>query len=283
MAKENFGVVEPSKLAYWTPSEQAKALYCYLLCAGHYFCEPSYYVGRVRFDSYLLVVVKEGELLYLLNDKVASVQAGCAAIIDCHKPHTYYTVKKTEFYFTHFDGSYVQKLIAPIVSDARHMIPLEQDSIIEAYLTHMLYMLENRGIFKEEKASVMLYSILMELIAHAHGESGAKKVHSPVQNALDFITTHYQEAIAVADLAKMCGFSLYHFSRVFKDEVGCSPYQYLVNSRLDRARYLLITTNWTVREIAFTVGYNSEANFAFAFASREGVSPGKFRKSYHGL
>ncbi len=267
-------------MAYCTPSERAKAFYCYLLCAGHYFCEPPYYVGRIRFDSYLLVAVKKGELLYLCGDKVVSVPAGCSAIIDCHKPHTYYTIEKTEFSFAHFDGPYVQPLVGALMADQRHMIPLIENSIVEPYLEHLLYMLENRHAFAEEKASAMLYSILMELLANAQVIPGGGKTYSPVQKALEYIGAHYREPISVNELAKMCGFSLYHFSRVFKKEVGYSPYQYLVNSRLDRGRYLLLTTRWTVREIAFSIGYNSEANFVYAFTSHEGTSPGEFRKAF---
>ena len=69
-----------------------------------------------------------------------------------------------------------------------------------------------------------------------------------------------------------------HFSRVFKQQTGFSPYDYILISRLNRAKYLLQVTDMTVASIAYEIGFNSESNFIYFFTENEGISPGKFRK-----
>jgi AraC family transcriptional regulator len=69
-----------------------------------------------------------------------------------------------------------------------------------------------------------------------------------------------------------------HFSRVFKQQTGFSPYDYVLVSRLNRAKEYLQKTSMTVSEIAYEVGFNSDTNFIFFFKSNTGLSPAKFRK-----
>lgn len=69
-----------------------------------------------------------------------------------------------------------------------------------------------------------------------------------------------------------------HFSRVFKQQTGFSPYDYVLLSRLNRAKYLLLETDMPISAIAYDIGFNSESNFIYFFTENEGISPGKFRK-----
>ena len=69
-----------------------------------------------------------------------------------------------------------------------------------------------------------------------------------------------------------------HFSRVFKQQTGFSPYDYVLIVRLNRAKELLQRTSMTVSEIAYETGFNSESNFIYFFTTNVGISPGKFRR-----
>ena len=84
--------------------------------------------------------------------------------------------------------------------------------------------------------------------------------------------------IGVQDAAAAVSLSPSHFSRQFKARTGYSPYEYIVLRRIDKAKYMLASTELSVKEIAYATGYNSEENFIHSFRKNVGVAPGIFRK-----
>ena len=93
-----------------------------------------------------------------------------------------------------------------------------------------------------------------------------------------YISENLNENLTVACLAEKVNMSISHFSRVFSRQTGFSPYDYVLLSRLNRAKYLLQETDMTIAAVAYEVGFNSESNFIYFFTENEGISPGKFRK-----
>lgn len=90
--------------------------------------------------------------------------------------------------------------------------------------------------------------------------------------------THLDEALSLDDMAEIALCSPYHFNRVFRDVVGIPPSQFLYALRLQRAKRLLLTTDLSVTEICFTVGYNSLGSFIQRFTELVGVSPTRLRR-----
>lgn len=119
----------------------------------------------------------------------------------------------------------------------------------------------------------------MELLnpqsAKNKGESSYEDI---IQIVKDYISENLNGNLTVSNLAKIVNMSSSHFSRVFKQQTGFSPYDYILISRLNRAKYLLQVTDMTVASIAYEIGFNSESNFIYFFTENEGISPGKFRK-----
>jgi len=93
--------------------------------------------------------------------------------------------------------------------------------------------------------------------------------------ALDRIFADYAEALTVEDLARTASMSRYHFSRVFREQVGEAPYRFLVRVRLERAAEHL-RAGRSVTEAAFEVGYSGLGRFAKAFHDRFGVLPSQY-------
>ena len=82
----------------------------------------------------------------------------------------------------------------------------------------------------------------------------------------------------MADLASDANLSVFHFSRLFKSQTGYSPHEYLMKTRLDRARVLLKATNPTVKEVAHAVGFRSSAHFVQSFHEAASMTPLWFRE-----
>ncbi len=70
---------------------------------------------------------------------------------------------------------------------------------------------------------------------------------------------------------------------MFKRETGFSPLEYVINTRIERAKTLLLTTNMTVSEIAEEVGYSNSGSLINLFVKKVRSSPGQYRKNHKSL
>jgi AraC-like DNA-binding protein len=99
-----------------------------------------------------------------------------------------------------------------------------------------------------------------------------------VRAAVAFMHTNLHRATNLAEIAKAINISDDHLSRIFKNETGFPPIDYLIRLRLEKARELLKTSFLTVKEVMAAVGYNSKGNFAKHFKRRFGVTPSEYRR-----
>ena len=124
--------------------------------------------------------------------------------------------------------------------------------------------------------SQRIYRILCALLFPA--QAGPDRKNDAIAQAVKYIGEHLFEALSVEKVADAVSLSPSHFSRQFKARTGYSPYEYIVLRRIDKAKYMLASTELSVKEIAYATGYNSEENFIHSFRKNVGVAPGIFRK-----
>jgi AraC family transcriptional regulator len=80
------------------------------------------------------------------------------------------------------------------------------------------------------------------------------------------------------ELATLCKLSVRQLTRGFRASRGCSIGDYIVNSRIDRAKELL-ARDQNIKTIAYSLGFSSPSAFCFAFRRATGMTPGEFRAS----
>jgi AraC-like DNA-binding protein len=83
--------------------------------------------------------------------------------------------------------------------------------------------------------------------------------------------------LSVEQLAKVAGLSPFHFSRLFRNSTGRSPYSYYDELRFQRARELLSATDLTVADIGRRLGFSHPSQFTRAFRRQAGCSPSAYR------
>jgi AraC-like DNA-binding protein len=95
----------------------------------------------------------------------------------------------------------------------------------------------------------------------------------------EHVETHLSESIDVAELAAIAGLSVFHFARQFKQSAGVTPHHYLIKRRVERAREMLVRTDFSLSEIAIVTGFSDQSHFARHFRHVLGTTPGQFRWS----
>lgn len=94
---------------------------------------------------------------------------------------------------------------------------------------------------------------------------------------LDYINEHLDRDIKLADLAALLDMSQFHFSHLFKQAIGTSPYQYLLGQRIERAKQLLKQTDRSIMDIALACGFNSHSHLSKQFRQSTGMTPTTYR------
>ena len=205
--------VEPHVLASseyfnFSPSALARTYLLHVLSVGEFTYEPGYDLRRSAFDSLLLEIILDGRVNLETEGETLAARAGQVVLIDCTKPHRYWSDTGWHALWVHFD-----------------------DAAAWGYF---------------------------QMILRQNGRAFA---------------THRQRSgcePSVGELARLVGWSEYHFIRVFREMMGVTPRRYIIVNRMSYARYLLKTT---ARPIGGMVGYASERMFSAAFRRTHGVTP----------
>jgi AraC family transcriptional regulator len=121
-------------------------------------------------------------------------------------------------------------------------------------------------------------------VIRGSGVPGAAREHENAlpsassQRLVAFIEEHLGSDIGIATLAALAGYSPDHFARLFKQSFGLSPYQFILQRRVERAKALLRDRSHSIAEVAMLCGFASQAHFHTTFKTRTGVTPGVYRK-----
>lgn len=101
-----------------------------------------------------------------------------------------------------------------------------------------------------------------------------------IERVFEYMNKNFTEPIALADVAKIANMSEVSFSRYMKTHTGFSFIETLNDIRLGHVTRMLIDTNSTIAEIAFSCGFNNLANFNRIFKNKKGMTPTQFKKIY---
>lgn len=93
----------------------------------------------------------------------------------------------------------------------------------------------------------------------------------------EYIHEHLNQDIKLADLAGLIGMSQFHFSHLFKQSIGTSPYQYLLQQRIEQAKLLLKQSDRSIMDIAVECGFNSHSHLSKTFRQFTGMTPKAYR------
>ena len=96
------------------------------------------------------------------------------------------------------------------------------------------------------------------------------------KRVLDYVAAHYEQPIAVEVLAREAGLSASHFQRLFKAVLGETPYQFVIDYRVERAKEML-ATDAALIDVALRCGFADQPHFTRLFKQATGSTPREWR------
>lgn len=139
-----------------------------------------------------------------------------------------------------------------------------------------------QDIFAEK---VYAESLAVVCIVHlAKTYRGSKEIYFPkgklnpyqLKQVIDFAYSYMQFNIGLHELAGLVHLSPYHFGRLFKQTVGRSPYQFILQLKIECAMKLIKQNHGPISEIAYQLNFSDQSHFSNAFRKATGISPRQY-------
>lgn len=261
------------------PSRTAQAMFFYPLCVGHFFYQSGYRLQRESYDSFLLIYIEKGSLTLTVNGHTATAAQDSFLLIDCYRPHAYAADTGCDALWCHFDGLTARSFYDAVTGRLGNIFSLTDSYPAVHKLRCIFNVFAENQIPKEPLLSKIINDILTIFLLYSPLPTGSESSYGIAEEIISYINEHFAENLSVEQLASMANLSQYHFIRTFRRETGFTPHEYIVNIRMNNAKYLLKNSSLSVKDICFRTGFSCESIFCSAFKKHHGLTPSAYRES----
>ena len=224
-----------------------------------------------------------GEGRFKIGDKIVKMLPGMAFLQKHNDVRNayYYPENGTEpwhFIWISFFSPTVEAMVKDITANYGQIYHIPQES----NLVKTLFDYENSDnllrFMSPFEGARLVIDILTDLGNYTSPGKNIKKAPKRlIKNAQEYIHNNIDKAINVENVAEECGVSREHLSRVFKEQLGELPSDYITKRRIRQACRFLVSSNLSSKEIAARVGYDSAVSFNRTFKRVTRMTPGEVR------
>ncbi len=134
---------------------------------------------------------------------------------------------------------------------------------------------ENKKLYYREKCSGMLKNILTDIARHEVYQD--EKTAKALNNVIAYIHANLESELPNKLLANVAGYHEYHLNRLFSRFTGTTLHKYIMETRVEYAKRLLINSDMQLSQIAQKAGFGSNAHFTHNFKKIVGLNPSEYR------
>lgn len=255
------------------PPRSDMPFYCSI--CGISYCDGEYLISRKKSEIYCVEYIISGTGTVKTKGKTFYPKKGDVYMLMRGDEHLYYSDKKDPWVKIWFNisGAVADKLINIYNSACETLF--ENTDVYDDF-AEFVETAKNKSLSTEEilsRCSLIFHRILIKL----------QKIKPKTESEIlrDYIDAHICEPIKNNDLAALIYRSPSQTIRIFKKAYAITPYKYILNAKIETAQTLLVSTNISVKEIAFKLSFADEHYFSNMFKKTTGVSPKNYRNKFH--
>ncbi|MCI5934161.1 MAG: AraC family transcriptional regulator [Lachnospiraceae bacterium] len=257
---------------------------------GYEQCEPGHSFGPATRNHYLFHYIISGTGTLMADNakgetQTYSIKSGQGFLIFPGQITTYIADHELpwEYVWLEFDGLRVKEALELTeLSVNTPVYHAHSKDLREQLMNEMMYIVHHA---KESPFHLIghLYLFLDYLTQSAKSTKlvqSTKMSDYYIKEAINYIEQNFQNDISIEDIAAVCGINRSYFGKIFRNSIGRSPQEFLMNYRMVKATELLKLTSLSIAAIGSAVGYENPLHFSRAFKTIYGVSPREWRNQH---
>lgn len=136
---------------------------------------------------------------------------------------------------------------------------------------------QNKDSLTQMELNNLLVSFLLHIV-HA-GERTTNRTYSDrITQIIRYIEENLFEILDLEFLADKCNLSVSRFKHLFKEETGIPPSEYIIRRKMEKAQEMMEDSKFSIKDIAYDLGFSSPAYFSTVFKQYNGYSPTSYKK-----
>lgn len=281
-----------SNRTIYTPSTFAKTNLTFLQEVGDLTSLKRHTAGRENLSSFLFFIVTKGSgtVKYGVDEYVAS--AGDCVFINCMNAYEHtsssdlWSLKWVHFYGSNMDAIYEKYK----ERGGKVVFRAPEPAKIAGLIDEIHEIADSSSYLRDMEIHEKLGSLLLNIMRESWNTSRSddegdnsdtySEKRKDIRLVREYIDENYDKEIKLDDLADTYNISKYYLSHIFKEQYGTSITNYVINTRITKAKHFLRFTDLTTTEIASRIGYDDVNYFIRMFKKIENITPGEYKKKW---
>ena len=251
-----------------------------VVCGGCEHCRPGYRIDRSNFPFYSIEFVARGKGAVILGDKKNTLFAG--RVFSYGPGIAHIMTNETEMplvkYFVDFTGPDASKMLRKFGPAPGNTTQVSSPEVIIRIFEDLIKNGQNVSSYTPLLCTAILQQLIFKIAETSIVENTRMTAaFYTYQKSREIIQKNCLTLRSLDKVAEECRINSAYLCRLFKRFDNQSPYQYLMHMKMSYAAKKLQTSNSSVKEVAFELGFSDPFHFSHVFKRIFGISPGTFK------
>ena len=265
-------------------SENVLTRECYPTAVGYYPKASGHQMRRVNHDDYLLLYCEDGVGELEAGDFSCTIERGDVLILPRGLAHQYRADHSNPWtiFWCHFRGGLADAFLAH--TGLTHHMPVLKgvaDPALKSSFKSLMSIARTgygKAAFVHSANQLRQILTLLARLRKKHAQGHRSFDYEAVRS---YMRDNLDQVLSLEELAAVCNLSKYHFAHKYKELTGYAPLQHFAHLKVEHACFLLDSTDLSVGQISFHLGYDDPLYFSRVFKRVTGLSPSNYRSSSH--